>query len=205
MTTTTFDTVTTDRGLGYNAPQKMGRRLWLPMFLLALMAFPVAWTLGAVLSRRIASFSGEAGDLETIWTLRHLIPAFGFIGFIGVFSAISFAIARILGALRKGGGEVQETVGGSVQTLRMPKTARLFMAFMMMGMMTVGLGVALHFIAAGNASAWAVESLERWAIVGEAFRRIGVAMYLVGIAFGLGTIIHVLRFQATRIRQLAAA
>jgi hypothetical protein len=87
MTATRFDTVTTNRGLGYNAPQKMGRRLWLPMFLLALMAFPVAWTLGAVLSGRIASFTGEAGDLESIWTLRHLVPAFGFIGFIGVFSA----------------------------------------------------------------------------------------------------------------------
>ena len=36
MTTSTthdFDVVTSDRSLGYNAPQKMARRLWLPMSL----------------------------------------------------------------------------------------------------------------------------------------------------------------------------
>jgi hypothetical protein len=32
----------------------------------------------------------------------------------------------------------------------------------------------------------------------------GVALYLFGIAFGLGTIITVLRFQAGRVRELAA-
>ena len=33
----------------------------------------------------------------------------------------------------------------------------------------------------------------------------GVALYLTGIAFGLGTIIEVLRFQAIRIREVAVA
>ena len=114
-----------------------------------------------------------------------------------------FAIARILCAFRKGGGDVQETIGDEVETLKMPVTAKIFMAFMMMGMMTIGAAVVLHFVAAANAGTWAPESVVRWAEVLEAFRRIGVAMYLFGIVFGLGTIIQVLRFQAIRIRELA--
>ncbi len=194
-----FETKTTTTGLGYNAPQKMGRRLWLPMFLMAIMAFPVAWILGVVLSAELAS----NGVTEDALRLRHLVPAFAFIGFAGVFASISFAIARILGAFRKGGGDVQETIGDEVETLEMPATAKIFMAFMMMGMMTIGAAVVLHFVAAANAGTWAPESVVRWAEVLEAFRRIGVAMYLFGIVFGLGTIIHVLRFQAIRIRELA--
>ena len=201
MTTTLerFDVTTTATGQGYNLPQKMGRRLWLPMFLMAVMAFPVAWILGVVASAEIAS----SGITEDALRLRHLVPAFGFMGFLAVFSAISFAIARILGAFRKGGGDVQESIGDEVQTLRMPLTARIFMAFMMMGMMAIGLAVILHFVAAANAGSWDPESVLRWADVLEAFRRIGIAMYLFGIVFGLGTIIHVLRFQAIRIRELA--
>jgi len=38
----------------------------------------------------------------------------------------------------------------------------------------------------------------------EGLRRFGVALYLFGITFGLGTIITVLRFQARRVRQLPA-
>jgi hypothetical protein len=57
------------------------------------------------------------------------------IGFAAVFAAISFAIARILGAFRKGGGDVQEAAGTEVRTLKMPLTAKLFIAVMAMGMM----------------------------------------------------------------------
>ncbi len=50
---------------------------------------------------------------------------------------------------------------------------------------------------------WAPETVVRWSEVLEGFRRLGTAMYLFGIAFGLGTIIQVLRFQSQRIRDLA--
>lgn len=43
------------------------------------------------------------------------------------------------------------------------------------------------------------------AAVAEGLRRMGVALYLAGIASGLGTIVTVLRFQAVRIREVAAA
>ncbi|MFQ5948262.1 MAG: hypothetical protein ACE5KX_05335, partial [Acidimicrobiia bacterium] len=186
-----FDYQTTDRGLGYNLPQKMGRRLWAPMFLMALMGFTVGIILAFVRADEIA---GDR-DPETLTALQHLVPAFMFIGFLSVLAAISFAIARILGAFRKGGGEVQETVGAPVQTLRMPITAKVFMLFMMMGMMTILLMVILHFVAVGVVSG-ELERSEDWVIRLEGFRRLGIAMYLFGIALGLATIINVLRFQA---------
>ena len=43
-----------------------------------------------------------------------------------------------------------------------------------------------------------------WGAVSSGLRRLGVAFYLTGIALGLGTIIEVLRFQAIRIKEVAA-
>ncbi len=200
-----FRVETSDHSLGYNKPQTMGRRLWLPMTLMAVVAFPIALVFSWVRAAEIAS-SGDAatGGLIDAARLGHLVAAFGFIGFMAVFAAISFAIARVLGNFRKGGGEVQEAVGNEVLTLEMPVTAKVFTAFMMMGMMTMAVAVVLHFGAAAAGETWSLESHERWALVLEGLRRIGVVFYLFGIAFGLGTIIQVLRFQAIRIRELAA-
>lgn len=204
MTTRTRDGFAVEVGSaspGYNKPQKMGNRLWAPMFSLAIMAFPVALILSWVRAATIASAAGP-GDIETAARLGHFIAAFGFIGFLGVFAAISFAIARILGRFRKGGGDVQEECGDEVHTLAMPRTARIFIASMMMGMMVLAVSVVLHFVAAGGVGTWSLESVERWATTLEGTRRLGVGLYLFGIAFGLGTIAHVLRFQAIRIGQL---
>ena len=203
MTTTTeLAYEVTETNPGYNRPQKMGNRLWAPMLAMAIMAFPVALVLSWIRAATIADAAGAA-DIEDAARLGHLVAAFGFIGFLGVVSAISFAIARILGRFRSGGGAIQESVGNSVHTLKMPITAKLFMLFMAMGMMTLGVSVVLHFVAAAAVGTWELESVARWAEVLEGFRRFGVAMYLFGIAFGLGTITTVLRFQTIRISQLA--
>ncbi len=201
MTTSTdFHVETSRRGLGENLPQKVGRRLWLPMFLMALMAFPVALVLSWVRATEIASASPDG---ETIATLGQLVPAFQFIGFAAVFAAISFAIARILGRFRAGGGQIQEASGNEVKTLKMPATARIFLLSMMMGMMAIVIAVVLHFVVVGNITVWPAASIETWSEALEGIRRLGVGLYLFGIAFGLGTIIHVLRFQSIRIRELA--
>ncbi len=201
LTNQEFNVETTNRGPGYNAPQKMGRRLWAPMWAMALMAFAVGFILAVVRANEISGGGAE----ETIVRLSHLVPGFMFLGFMSVFAAVSFAIARILGAFRRGGGEVQETAGGQVQTLKMPATAKIFMAFMMMGMMAILVPVIIHFVVAAGVDAGSdFVRIEQIAIWLEGVRRLGVAMYLFGIAFGLGTIIQVLRFQSQRIRQLAA-
>ncbi|MBI2168552.1 MAG: hypothetical protein HYU28_03495 [Actinobacteria bacterium] len=199
-----FVALGSDHSLGENLPQRLGRRLWLPMLLMALMAFPVGVVLGAVRGDEIAT----GGNADTIAVLGHLEPAFIFLGFASVFGAISFAIARILGAFRKGGGEVQEAAGvREVQTLRMPWTAKAFIAGMMMAMMTLLAAVVLHFVAAAAVAGGSASTLadsEQWAIWLEGARRIGVAVYLFSILLGLASIVTVLRFQSVRIGELAA-
>lgn len=186
---------------GYNAPQKMGRRLWAPMWVMAIMAFPVAFIIGAVRANTIAT----GGSEESISSLLHTQAGIMFIGFAAVFAAISFAIARILGAFRKGGGDVQEAVGADVVSLRMPPTGRVFMLGMLMAMMALVIASIVHFVWAAQVAAGAVDlaASDEAFIVLEAVRRIGVAVYLVSITFGLATITKVLRFQAIRVRELA--
>ena len=189
-----------DKGLGYNKPQQMGRKLWAPMWVMAIMAFPVAFILGIVRSSAIAS--GEAES--TIVALGHTTTGVMFIGFTAVFAAISFAIARILGEFRKGGGEIQELVGSDVRTLKMPPTAKILIIGMAMATMTLLIASIIHLVVAGQVSSGALSLVdaETAAINLEAVRRLGVAVYLVAITFGLATITRVLRFQAIRIREL---
>ena len=199
--TTDFQVDITDRGLGYNLPQKMGNRLWAPMWLMAIMGFVGAIIVVIVRSGSISD--GEAAS--TILSQQHLGTGLMFIGFASVFAAISFAIARILGRFRRGGGQVQEAAGGSVHTLKMPKTGKVFILGIMMAMMTLVIASIVHFsYAATTASgATSLADSESAAIVLEGVRRFGVAMYLTAITFGLATITTVLRFQAVRIRDLS--
>jgi len=202
MTTATFDTKTTVKAPAALAPQKAGTKLWKPMFAMALMGFAVGMVLAFVRSNAI--FEGEVQDAAA---LGHLVPAAMFLGFAAVFAAISFAIARILGEFRVGGGSVQEAAGSEVETLKMPKTGKAFIGLMMMAMMLLVGAVIVHVFAGiaildgqttGIASAEAVDYL-------EAARRLGVSLYLLAITFGLATIIQVLRFQSIRIRDLAGS
>ena len=197
-----FDIVSSDRSLGQNLPQRLGRVLWAPMFLMALMAFGAGFVVAIIRANEVA----DAGGADTIESLRHVVAGLMFIGFAAVFAAISFAIARILGEFRKGGGDVQEAVGGSVETLKMPVTAKAFIAIMVMAMMTILVAVILHFVFAANVEATeaSLADSEQRFLVLEALRRVGVGMYLFSILLGLGTIIQVLRFQAIRIREVAA-
>lgn len=70
-----------------------------------------------------------------------------------------------------------------------------------------GAGPTAHFIIGAailNGDAATLASTETWAIRLEAVRRVGVVLYLVAIALGLTSIAEVLRFQATRVRELPA-
>ena len=198
-----FNVELSERALGPTLPQRIGRLLWAPMLLMAVMAFPVGLAVGLVRSGLVSA----GGDPAMIAALGHLGPAAMFVGFASVFAAISFAIARILGVLRQGGGEVQQTAGRTVQTLRMPPSGWAFIGLMAMAMMVILAGVIGNAavglsIAGGNADALA--QTESWGVWLEGVRRIGVALYLVAIALGLATIVEVLRFQAIRLRELPA-
>lgn len=198
-----FDVEVTHRAVGFNLPQTIGRALWLPMWLMAVMAFPVALVLGIYRANLVAA----NGDAVTIAALGHFLPAAMFLGFSSVFAAITFAIARILGELRQGGGIVQEAAGRRVVTLRMPGTAKLFILLMAMAQMALVFAVIAHIVvgantlSAGQAGLAAAESAAEWI---EAVRRIGAATYLLSISLGLATIFKVLGFQAVRVRELPA-
>jgi hypothetical protein len=196
-----FETETGSYAPTANLPQRVGTLLWAPMLAMALMAFPIALLIGFIRAAAVA----EGTDPALIAALGHLGPAFMFIGFASVFAAISFAIARILGVFRIGGGEVQEAAGRSVKTLRMPLSAKVFIGLMVMAMMAIVLPVIAHLgiglaILGGNTEALAQS--ETWFSWLEGVRRVGTALYLLAIAFGLATIIEVLRFQTGRLLEL---
>lgn len=196
-----FNVELSSRALGPNLPQRVGRLLWAPMLAMAIMAFPIGLAVGFIRSNLVAM----GGDAAMIAALGHLGPAAMFVGFASVFAAISFAIARILGVLRQGGGEVQEVAGRTVQTLRMPTSAWAFIGLMAMAMMIILVGVignAITGAAILGGDATLLGQSESLATGFEGIRRIGVALYLVAIALGLATIVEVLRFQAIRIREL---
>lgn len=201
-----FEAEVSQRGPGMNLPQSMGRRLWLPMFLMAIMAFPAALILAVVRASLVADGTSAA----TAAALGQVVPAVAFVGFTSVFSAIVFAIARILGAFRVGGGAVQETAGRRVLTMAMPATAKAMIVLMMMAMMMLVFAIVAHVVLAvvvGNAvldgDAATVTTVASWSTWLEGVRRLGVAVYLLSIAFGLATIVNVIRFQSRRIRELA--
>ncbi len=196
-----FAVETSDRSPSTNLPQRMGTRLWAPMLVMALMAFAAAMVLGILRADAVATTPDDAVRLAQ---LQHVTAGVMFIGFTAVLSAIAFAIARILGVFRDGGGQLQHTVGNPVQTLRMPGTAKLMIVMMMMGMMAIIVAVIAHFVVAGQLAATAdVAAADQVFVILEAVRRVGVALHLVAIAFGLATIVQVLRFQTVRIGELA--
>jgi hypothetical protein len=204
MTTATindFTTETTTKAPDKILPQKAGTKLWKPMFVMALMGFAVGMILAIVRSNLISS----GDDPLQVAVLGQYIPAAMFFGFAAVFAAISFAIAKILGEFRVGGGSVQEAVGGDVKTLKMPSTAKAFIILMAMAMMIILAAVVLHVVAGVNigAGSWSEVQAEQWTIWLEAARRFGTILYLFAIMLGLVTIAKVIRYQTFRIRQVA--
>jgi hypothetical protein len=196
-----FKVVGSDRSLGFNLPQKMGRTLWAPMLAMSLMAFAAALILGFVRANVVAT---NPDNTVQLLQLQHVTAGVMFIGFTAVLSAIAFAIARILGTFRDGGGMLQQATIGHVQTLKMPLTAKAMVALMMMGMMAVVVAVIGHFVAAAGTTSTNLASSEQLFHGWEIVRRLGISLHLVAIAFGLTTIVQVLRFQAVRIREIAA-
>lgn len=202
MTTATyeFNTQTSTKALDVNVPQRAGRTLWAPAFAMSLMGFAAGMILAIVKATAIAD-----GDAVLAASLNNYGTASMFFGFMMVFTGISFAIARILGEFRVGGGRTQEAVGSGVKTLEMPATARAFIGLMAMAMMILMAAVVGHVVVGVqiNAEALSLVDAERWGIWLEAARRFAVQLYLFSIALGLATIIYVVRFQSIRIREIA--
>jgi hypothetical protein len=182
-------------------PQKLGNKLWAPMFAMSLMGFIVGF--GIHLAKAAAVSDGAAA--AEIAQLAHFGTAAMFFGFVSVFSGVTFAIARILGVFRVGGGAMQLATKHKALSLNMPPTGKAFIGLMAMGMMLIVGGIIGHLMVAGQVGgSMTVEAAELLAIKLEAARRLGVSFYLLSIGLGLATITEVLRFQSLRIRELAS-
>ena len=200
-----FEVVSFEHSPGRTMPQQLGDRLWFPMWLMGIAGFTVGIVLAIIRAGEVADLNGAGvWTSDTTAQLQHVGAGVMFIGFAGAFAAVTFAIARILGQFRQGGGDLQEATGRTVRLLKMPLSGRLFILTMMMAMMTIVLAVILHFVFAADidSSAASLEDAEQRFIVLEGVRRLGIAMFLVSFLLGLGTIIKVLRVQGIRLRQL---
>jgi len=209
--------ITRDHGASRTLAQTLGNYLWLPMTAMGAMLVLAALALGIAQAVIGADLFKEfdATDKANVETLATLNGGLVLMGIAFLLSGISFALARIAGIFRVGGGQVQEAAGSEVQTLAMPWTAWAFLALMMMGLMIVIGGFGVQVVAAVNIhDAWInatgpdgaiayklgrAHTLTTWA---GPVQRFGVAALFTGIAFMLATIVHILRFQATRIKQL---
>ena len=113
---------------------------------------------------------------------------------------IAFLLGSILAALRAGGGRVQESLGLTVKTLKMPTSAKAFVGLMMVGVMLGIAQFALYVFVATDASnnpgAW-------FAWLGP-LRELSLGLILASIVLALYTIGTALSFQFGRIKEIVA-
>jgi hypothetical protein len=94
---------------------------------------------------------------------------------------------------------VQKSIGVSVKTLKMPLTAKLFIALMVMGMMISMAQLVFYLFVATESDAATIDAWLAW--LGPP-REAGLGILLAGIVLALATIANVLGFQSDRITEL---
>ena len=217
---------------GMTGMQEMAGRMWVPMFLMGAMALMAALVIGAVQSSLASDLHEVAGAdrvtdnlLDKQQFIEHTniwLPRFQLLGMGLMFGGITFLLATILGNLRLYGGLVQEKSGRKVLALKPPWSAQLFPMLMMMGLMILIGALVVSIVIATTASdvfgnsvsaidgatagsallsdLQEVKTFDAWL---QAFAFTGLAIVLSGIVLALYTISQVLRFQHTRIAELA--
>ncbi len=168
--------------------------LWAPMLVMGAMGVGV----GLVLSFFEAS-AANTGDTSTFQTLHALVPGIQFLGEGLLLSGIAFLLGSILGSLRQGGSEVQESLGAGVKALSMPLSAKLFVGLMMVGMMIEMVQFGLYVYVSTLDNVATINAYHAW--LGP-LREAGLGILLSSIVLALGTIGNILGFQFYRIREL---
>jgi len=172
---------------------KMARTMWFPMLVMGYMSVAAGFFVSLAWSASVADGTQQAA---VAWT-----NGLQFLGEGLLLAGISFLLGSILASLREGGGSVQESMGLAVRTLRMPRTAKLFVAFMVAGLMVSMAQFVLYAIAAGVTNP---QSFAAWTAWLGPFREFGLGLLLAGIVLALVTIGNVLGFQFSRIREIVA-
>lgn len=170
------------------AIHKMAKRMWAPMLAMGYMT---------LLAGLVVSFAW-AGDRASV-VLASWTQGLQFLGEGLLLAGISFLLGTILASLREGGGEVQASLGLTVKTLKMPKTAKVFVGLMALGVIVSMLQFVLYLVVANgvaNPTAW-------FAWLGP-LREVGLGVILSAIVMALVTIGNVLGFGFERIKEIVS-
>lgn len=170
------------------AIHRMAERMWLPMLAMGPMLVVAGFVISLV----------QAGETNvgTFADLGAIVQGTQFLGEGLILAGIAFLLGTILSSLRQGGGEVQEAVGVSVKTLKMPASAKAFVGLMAAGLMVSMFQFGGYLVATGqdDPSSW-------FAWLGPV-REVGLGLILSGIVLALYTIGTVLGFQFDRLSQI---
>ena len=167
--------------------------MWAPMLAMGVMLVYA----GLLLSFAAAGNVGTAPALAQ--SQQAWVQGIQFLGEGLLLAGISFLLATILGAIRAGSGEVQESLGVTVRTMRMATTAKLFVALMVAGLMIeIAQFVGYAYIATVPGTT-TYATLAAW--LGP-LREFGLGVLLGGIVLALATIARALTFQFARITQI---
>jgi hypothetical protein len=173
---------------------RMAGWMWRPMLLMGAMALVVGFIASLV-------WANESVGTDSFRQAGAVSQGVLFLGETFLLSGVAFLLGTILAALRKGGGEVQSGVGARVRTLKMPSTAKAFIALMMVGLMVGIVQFALYIFAAVSL-ADDPASFSSWSNWLGPFREIGLGLILAGIVLALVTIGNVLAFQFDRVKSI---
>ncbi|MEE8336905.1 MAG: hypothetical protein V3R95_02465 [Dehalococcoidia bacterium] len=167
---------------------RIAPKAWVPMLAMGVMLVPAGLVLAVV-----QVGADNAADYST---LGAWVQGTQFLGEAMLLAGISFLLGSILATLRNGGGEMQSSMGLTVKTLKMPLSAKAFIAIMMAGVMVSMAQFVLYIVAAytDDPAAW-------FAWLGP-FRELGLGLLLLGIVMALYTIGTILGFQFNRMRDI---
>ncbi len=219
--------------VGVSGMQAMASKMWKPFIGMGFMVVVAALIIGIVVSVTAAdyfSFSKLAreaattgSDLATekafIESTKAWLPTLKFLGVGMIVGGVTFLLATILGALRVGGGKVQQALGETVRMPKPPITAKLFPMFMMMGIMILMaaliIGIVLAVITFGYwnhsiatelnpavegsqllSTLSTIASIQMWL---APLKFVGMASLFVGVGMALATIVGALRWQSNRL------
>ena len=159
---------------------------------------------------------------QFIETTNIWLPRFQLLGMGLMFGGITFLLATILGNLRLYGGLVQERSGRKVLALKPPWSAQLFPMLMMLGEMILISALVISIVIAtiasdvfgnpvsaidgaesGSGLLGDLQTVQTYGAWLQALAMTGLAVVLTGIVLALYTIAQVLRFQHSRIAEMA--
>jgi hypothetical protein len=180
---------------------RMAKALWAPMLLMGLMAVAAGLAVSAIQADVVGGDPVRSQSLG-VWASGTL-----FLGEGLLLGGISFLLGTILSAIRRGGGEVQRSLGVAVKTLRMPTTAKIFLGLMAAGLMVemAQLGFSAYLASLGHdpASAGAdTATVNTWSAWLGTLRFVGLGVMLSGVVLALATIAKALGFQFSRVREI---